>query len=131
MLDDESYREWTKAFNEESYYQGSWDEGSKILFLGPDEETGKEMGMVSRIAENRQYEYISIEHLGVVKDGVEDTEGEEAKKWAPAFENYSFKEIEGGTVVTIDQDMQDEYFDMFNTMWDDALQRHKKLAEEN
>src|SRR5262245_9363061 len=53
MLDDESYREWTKAFNEGGYYQGSWEKGSKILFLGPDPETGKEGGMVSRIADNR------------------------------------------------------------------------------
>jgi hypothetical protein len=84
MLDDRPYREWTKAFNEGSYYKGSWDKGSKILFLGPDPDTGEEGGMVSRIAENKPYEFISIKHLGIVQNGVEDTSSEAARKWAPA-----------------------------------------------
>jgi len=129
MLDDETYRQWTAAFNEGSYYKGSWEKGSKILFIGPDPETGREEGMVSRVAENRPYEYLSIEHLGIYKDGVEDTESEEAKKWAPAYENYTFVEKDGGTEVIIDQDIEDEYVEMFNKMWPDALERLKTIAE--
>lgn len=63
MLNDESYREWTRAFTEGSHYKGSWEEGSKILFLDPNG-----AGMVSRIAKNDLYEFISIEHLGFVDD---------------------------------------------------------------
>jgi hypothetical protein len=74
MLDDQPYREWTKAFNEGSYYKGSWEKGSKILFLGPDPNTGEEGGMVSRIAENKPYEFISIEHLGIVRRNMEKRE---------------------------------------------------------
>lgn len=129
MLDPEPYMEWTKAFNEGSHFEGSWEKGSKILFLGPDPETGKEMGMVSRIADNKPHEFISIEHLGVVKEGVEDTEGEEAKKWAPAYENYTFKEIDGVTEVLVDIDIEDEYVKMFDEMWADALKRLKEIAE--
>jgi hypothetical protein len=83
MLEDATYREWTAPFNEGSYYKGDWTKGSEIIFLGPDPETGKEGGMVSRIAENKKYEFISIEHLGIIKDGVEDTTSEEVKKWTP------------------------------------------------
>ena len=101
MLGDKTYREWTKPFSPGGYFEGSWEEGSKMLFIGPDPETGKEGGMVSRIAENRPYEYISIEHLGIIHEGVEDTTSEEAKKWAPAHENYTFTEIEGGTRVDV------------------------------
>jgi uncharacterized protein YndB with AHSA1/START domain len=129
MLDDATYREWTTAFNPGSYYKGDWSKGSKILFLGPDPKTGKEGGMVSRIAEHKPYEYISIEHLGLVKDGVEDTTSEEAKKWAPAFENYTFKEKEGATEVLVDMDAEEEYADMFSNMWPEALQKLKSLAE--
>lgn len=64
MLDDETYRKWTTAFSPGSYYEGSWDEGSKILFLAPDE-NGKLSGMTSIIAENRPYEFISIKHISV------------------------------------------------------------------
>jgi hypothetical protein len=129
MLDDKPYREWTAAFNPGSYYKGAWSKGSKILFLGPDPETGKEGGMVSRIAENNPYEFISIEHIGIVQNGIEDTESESARKWAPAFENYTFKARGGSTEVLVDMDIEAEYGEMFNKMWPVALQKLKKIAE--
>ena len=129
MLDDKSYREWTTAFNEGSYYKGSWEKGSKILFLGPDPESGEEGGMVSRIAENKPYEYISIEHLGIVHNGVEDTTSEEAKKWAPAFENYTFNEKDGKTEVLVDLDVDEKEAEMFSKMWPEALKKLKGIAE--
>lgn len=85
--------------------------------------------MVSRIAENRQYEFISIEHLGLVSEGVEDIESEEAKKWAPAYENYSFKEKDGKTELTIDIDVEESMVGEFNQMWHDGLERLKEIAE--
>jgi len=129
MLDQDTYREWTKVFNEGGRYEGNWEEGSKILFIGPDPETGKEGGMVSRIKENRKYEFVSIEHLGILKDGVEDTTSEEAKKWAPAFENYTFTEKEGGTEVSVDLDMADEFTDFFNETWPKGLAKLKEISE--
>lgn len=131
MLGEETYKDWTSVFNEGgSIVQGNWEKGSKMLFLGPDPETGIMGGMVSRIAENIPYQFISIEHLGIVNNGVEDTTSEEAKKWAPAFENYTFKEEDGVTEVQVDIDMMDEYVDMFNEMWPKSLERLKVLAEE-
>jgi activator of Hsp90 ATPase-like protein len=129
MLEDKTYREWTAAFNPGSHYKGDWNKGSKILFLGPDPKTGEEGGMVSRIAENKPYEFISIEHLGIVHNGVEDTTSEEAKKWAPAFENYTFREKDGTTEVLVDMDIDEKEAEMFNKMWPDALQKLKELAE--
>ena len=85
--------------------------------------------MVSRIAENKPYEFISIEHLGVVKDGVEDTTSEEAIKWAPAFENYTFKEKDGATEVSVEMDLEEEHAEMFEDMWPKALQKLKEIAE--
>jgi uncharacterized protein YndB with AHSA1/START domain len=129
MLEDTTYRLWTTPFNEGSYYKGDWSKGSKIVFLGPNPETGKEGGMVSRIAENKLYEYISIEHLGIINDGVEDTTSDEVKAWAGAFENYSFKERDGKTEVLVDLDSNEEYAEMFQGMWPKALQKLKELAE--
>lgn len=129
MLDDAPYREWTSAFNPGSYYRGDWSEGSKILFLGPDPQTGSEGGIVSRIAENRPYEFVSIQHLGLVRDGVEDTTSEAARRWAPAYENYSFHEQDGATEVRVDLDVLDDHAAMFEAMWPPALARLKELAE--
>lgn len=50
--------------------------------------------MTSEIAESRKPEFISIKHLGVVLAGKEDTTSEEAKKWAPAYENYTLTRLE-------------------------------------
>jgi hypothetical protein len=129
MLQDATYRLWTTPFSEGSYYKGDWSKGSKIIFLGPNPETGKEGGMVSRIAENKLYEYISIEHLGIINDGVEDTTSEEVKKWTPAFENYTFKEKNGKTDVLVDMDINEEYAEMFKGMWPKALKKLKELTE--
>jgi hypothetical protein len=109
--------------------KGDWSKGSRMLFLGPDPKTGEEGGMVSRIAENRPYEFISIEHLGILANGVEDTTSEEAKKWTPAYENYSFEEHDGVTKLSVDMDSATSYVEMFKKMWPDALQKLKTLAE--
>jgi hypothetical protein len=129
LLDEESYREWTSAFSEGSYYEGSWEKGSTIRFLGPDPETGEIGGMVSRIAENKPYEFISIEHQGIISNGVDDTTSEEAKKWAPAYENYTLTEKDGTTEFVVDIDVADEYADEFERMWATALPRLKEIAE--
>ena len=130
MLDDKTYRVWTEAFTPGSHYVGDWRKGSKILFLGPDPKTGQLGGMVSRIKENRLHEYISIEHLGVVQDGKEDTTSDAVKPWAGAHENYTFKEKDGKTEVLVDMDSSGgEFEEMFKDMWPKALQKLKELAE--
>ncbi len=128
MLSDSTYREWTKPFHEGSYFKGDWSEGSKILFLGPSED-GNEGGMVSRIKENRLHEYISIEHLGFVLNGVEDTTSEEVKKWTPAYENYTFTDVAHGTHLAVDLDTHQDFKGMFEEMWPKALERLKELCE--
>ena len=128
MLEDKTYRIWTEAFTPGSHYIGDWSKGSKILFLGPGQ-NGEMGGMVSRIKENKLHEFLSIEHLGIVQDGKEDTTSEAVKGWAGAHENYTFAENNGVTTVTVEMDSNEEYSEMFNGMWPKALQKLKELAE--
>lgn len=129
LFNKETYEEWTKAFNPTSSFKGDWSEGSKMLFVGTDEKGENEGGMVSRIAKNMPNEHLSIEHLGILVNGVEDTTSEKARSWAPAFENYTLKENDGVTEVIIEQDLNDEYLESFAEMWKKALLRLKELAE--
>jgi L-rhamnose mutarotase len=122
---DESYRKWTSAFMEGSYAVTDWKEGSKVLFLD-----GRGMGMVSRIAVNRPNEYMSIEHLGEVKDGVEDTSSDRVKAWAGAHENYTLKKNNDQTELTIDMDITEEFKEMFAQIWPKALANVKQLSEQ-
>lgn len=130
LLGYNTYKEWTKVFNPTSRYEGDWSEGSKILFLGTDENGGNEGGMVSKIAKNVPNEFISIKHLGIIENGIEDTTSPKAKSWAPAYENYTLTDVNGGTEFTVEQDLDDEYMEMFKEMWEKALQELKRLSEQ-
>ncbi len=129
MLENKTYRIWTEEFSPGSHYIGNWDQGSKILFLGPSND-GKFAGMVSRIKDNKLHEYISIEHLGEVYDGVEDTTSDRVKVWAGALENYTFIDKSGKTKLVVDLDINEEFKEMFEGMWPRALQTLKSLCEE-
>ena len=129
MLSPQTYMEWTTAFHPGSHYRGIWKEGEKMLFVGPDEESGGEAGMVSIIRKFQKPECVSIEHIGIYKNGIEDTESLDARKWSPAFENYSFFDKDNGTLLVIDQDINEEYEEMFVGMWNKALLILKGLCE--
>jgi hypothetical protein len=128
MLGDHTYRKWTEPFMPGSYFVGDWSEGSKILFLAPDGK-GNEAGMVSKIKANRPYEYISIEHLGFIENGKEDTTSDAVKSWAGAHENYTLLENKGLTKVLVELDTAEEHKDMFENSWQEALKKLKALAE--
>lgn len=130
MLTQETYREWTSVFEPTSCYEGSWDKGSKILFLS----STSRSGMVSEIAENIPYTFVSVRHFGEMKDGVEDTTSEAVKKWTPAFENYTFTEKNTGTLLEVDMEMESSpeskaMKEMFEGMWPTALLKLKEICE--
>ncbi len=128
ITDDKKYREWTYVFQPTSYFEGGWNTGDKILFIGIDEK-GEKGGMVSEIAESRKPEYISIRHLGYMQNGVEDTTSDAVKTWAPAFENYTLIKEGGGTKFVLEQDIEDKYEQMFSDLWPKALQKVKEISE--
>lgn len=68
MLEKDTYQEWTVPFHEGSTYDGNWEEGSEMKFIGPSED-GSIGGMYALIAVSRPYEFVSIKHLGEFKDG--------------------------------------------------------------
>jgi hypothetical protein len=123
-----TYEQWTALFNPTSTYDGSWNKGSKILFLGTDEK-GEKGGMVSEIADNIPNRFISIRHYGLVQADVEITEGPEVEKWANGFENYTFEEINGITKVTVDLDTTEDFVDYMNQSYPKALDKLKEICE--
>lgn len=124
LWDDASYRQWTAAFHEGSYAESDWQEGSKILFLG----SGGD-GMVSRIARLVPNEFMSFQHLGEMKGGVEDFSSAEAQGWAGAHENYTLRENGGGTELSVELDVENSFAEYFVGAFPKALARVKELAE--
>lgn len=124
LWDKNSYPKWTKVFCEGSDALTDWEEGSKVLFV-----SGTGEGMVSRIETKKPNDFMRFEHLGVIKDNVEDTESEAVKQWAGAMESYTLKEENGQTQLTVDMDITEEYKDYFVNTWPKALEEVKSLSE--
>jgi hypothetical protein len=123
-----SYEQWTHAFNPTSTFEGSWEKGSKILFVGVDSK-GEKGGMVSRIVDNTPQQFVSIQHYGMLKGGEEITSGPEVESWANSYENYTFNENNGVTTVTVDVDSVDEFTDYMNEKYPAALLKLKVICE--
>ena len=123
-----TYEQWTAMFNPTSSYEGSWNKGSKMLFIGTDGE-GEKGGLVSEIFDINPYHFVSIRHYGLVKANVEITDGPEVEKWANGFENYTFEENNGTTTVTVDLDTTEDFLDYMTQTYPKALDKLKKMCE--
>lgn len=128
LTDKKTYEFWTAAFNPTSTYEGSWDKGSKILFVGLDE-NGKKGGMISEIMEHLPARFVSIRHYGFLMGDTEITTGEQVEQWAGGHENYRFEEKDGMTTVTVEMDVVPDYLDYFNDTYPKALVKLREIAE--
>ena len=124
-----TYEQWTAMFNPTSSYEGAWDNGSKILFIGIDEK-GEKGGMVSRIVENIPNQFVSIQHYGLVKGEQEITEGPDVEKWANGLENYTFEESNEITNLIVEVDVIEDFIGYMNDTYPSALQKLKEICEQ-
>jgi hypothetical protein len=129
LTNKSTYEYWVSVFNPTSTYEGSWEKGNKIYFVGVDE-NGKKGGMVSLIEANQPATFVSIKHYGFLDGEVEITTGELVEKWTGGHENYTFQEQEGKTILTVDLDTVEDYEDFFNTTYPKALEKLKEISEQ-
>jgi uncharacterized protein YndB with AHSA1/START domain len=128
MFRRDTYKSWTSVFNSESRYEGSWIKGSKIVFLGTDP-NGDPGGTVSRVKENLKNRFVSIEHLGIIKNGHEILSGNEVDGWKGTLENYSFKPMVDKTLLSVDIDSNQEFKSYFTDTWPKALNKLKSICK--
>lgn len=129
MLDKKDFEVWTAAFNPTSRYEGSWKKGEKILFLGTDEQ-GNFGGMIGRIEENIPNQFVSIAYYGIVQGDEEITSGPELEGWAGTHENYSFKLVNGKTLLAVDLETNREFVNYFEETYPKALAKLKEICEQ-
>lgn len=128
LKDISTYQSWTKAFNPTSSFEGDWSIGSKILFVGMDE-NGNKGGMVSEVVEHQPAQLVSVRHYGYLQGDQEITTGEEVEKWAGGHETYIFDEKDGKTTLTVEMDSVEEYEQYFQDNYPKALEILKKDCE--
>ncbi|HEX6332870.1 MAG TPA: SRPBCC domain-containing protein [Flavisolibacter sp.] len=125
LWNDDTYRKWTSAFYEGSYAVSSWNEGDKVLFLGPGGD-----GMVATISRKSVPEQMAFTHQAMAKGGVEQPADEETKKWAGAQEIYTLTENGAATLLTVDIDVSEDFEAYFEKTFPIALEKVRTLAEE-
>lgn len=119
LWDDFSFRQWTSAFTEGSFYQGNLEKGSIIKFLD-----GKNNGMYSKIVQLIPNEVITFLHLGEIYEGVEIP-----RDWGEATEKYILKEQENITHLYVDIATSEEFRPFFEEKFPNALSNVKHLSE--
>ncbi|MFG6440116.1 SRPBCC domain-containing protein [Pelomonas margarita] len=124
MFDATAYRDWTRAFCEGSYYEGSWAQGARIAFRDPDGN-----GMEALVDEHRLHERLSLRLVGEISQGRPVADSLLAA--TPAHERYEFSALPGGgTQLTVHlQSWNDGFLAFLQDSWPRALQRLKALAE--
>jgi len=66
---------------------------------------------------------MSIKHLGVVKNGVEDMENDGPVVW-----KYTLSTVNGKTELRVDMDITEEFMEYFEKTWPKALDKLKRTG---
>ena len=126
MLAPDTYREWVAVSWPNSGYEGKWEKGATIRFVG-DSDSG---GTVADIVELRKPEYIKALHVAVATPGGgEDRDSDVAKGWIGTTEEYFFAEKNGKTELTVVINTHPDWVAMFEDGWPAALEKLKEISE--
>ncbi|WBV53555.1 SRPBCC family protein [Chryseobacterium gambrini] len=119
LWDDFSFRQWTSAFTEGSFYQGNLKENEIIKFLDP-----QNHGMFSKIVELIPNQEIKFLHLGEIYNGVEAPQN-----WGETTERYILTEDENTTHLKVEIQTLEQFKSFFEEKFPDALSNVKHLSE--
>lgn len=119
LWDDFSFRQWTSAFTEGSFYQGNLEENGVIKFLDP-----QNNGMFSKIVKLIPNQEIIFLHLGEIYNGVEAPQN-----WEEATERYILTEHENTTSLEVEIQTSEEFKTFFEEKFPNALSNVKHLSE--
>ncbi len=85
--------------------------------------------MVSRIAVLVPNEKMTFEHLGEIKNGVEDVTSPAVQNWAGSQEKYELHDQDGGTRLDVELDGSEAEANYFAKTFPLALAKVKELSE--
>lgn len=114
-----TYRQWTTAFKEGSFYEGVLEENSIVKFLDP-----KNNGMYSRVIKVIPNQEIKFLHLGEIYEGIEV-----AQEWGDATEAYFLEENDEGTLLRTVINTPAEFKSFFEEKFPKAMNIVKHLSE--
>jgi hypothetical protein len=124
MFDPIAYRDWTRAFAETSYFEGSWQAGARLRFLD-----ASGCGMEAVVDQREEHQRLWLRLVGEISQGRPVADSPLAA--APAHERYEFSaRPDGGTHLVVKlQAWNDGFLAFLEDSWPKALQRLKTLSE--
>ncbi|UKB82151.1 SRPBCC domain-containing protein [Chryseobacterium sp. MEBOG06] len=120
----ETYSQWTQYFGTGSIMKSDWKVGGTTYFLNH-----KGEGIVSTIDSLDEPNQIVFKHLGLIKDGTEDTQSKEVMEWSGYSEKYFLIDFDGKTKLHTEIQTEKEWEDHMNTGFTKGLMVVKSLAE--
>jgi hypothetical protein len=121
LWDEKSYRDWASVFFDGSYaVTENWKEGSKVLFLSPDQS-----GIYSIIETHIPNKTMKFKHIGIVTKGKEQPMDDETKIWSGTTETYTLTEGTDCNTLIVEIDVLDEHLDFMKTTLPKALEKVK------
>ena len=125
VLIQEPYNlDWYDEFSPGTRAESDWKPDSRVLF-----KDSKGNGMVAWIESFIPHSLLSLRYEGGINEGVEDYTSEMAKDMKGGHEIYRLSGVNGKTILSIESDMMEEYFDMMSKAWDLALEKIKAISE--
>lgn len=125
LWNPETYPKWTQFFAPDSQMKTDWQIDGKTYFTDKNGD-----GMVSTIESLEKPREVVFKHLGMIKNGIEDTESKEVKEWSGCQEKYFLRSIdENTTELRAITHINGEYEEFMNAGFKQGFEILKNLAE--
>jgi len=123
MLSPEGYAQWTALFNPQgSWFEGSWEGGSHIRFVGPNEH-GVLCGIKATVAQRIDYHSLTLKDL-CYYEGDHDSE-----IWENGYERYTLHPSGSETHILVEAHVPSQVAEYMSSIWPRALARLKVICE--
>ena len=124
LFQDKFNRIWYAEFSPGTYAITDWQEGSKVVFLD-----NSNSGIIGKVFESNPFKTLSLEYTGILVNGVEDYDTEDAHALKGGREIYNLESEDDNIRLTIIGDMAEQYYEAMSRSWENALLKIKELAE--
>ncbi len=122
LWDETAYREWAGVFFEGSFVVAEdWTAGSRVHFLGPDQN-----GIYSFIEKHLPNQIMQFRHIGTVVDGVEQPVDDETAKWSGTRETYTLLKGKTANTLMVEIDVMNEHLEFMTEKFPEALRKIKE-----
>ncbi len=125
LWNPKTFSEWRGFFNPNASFQSDWKVGGQTRFLD-----SANSGLVSTISNLEESRFVTFNHLGILVNGVPETNTRLIKEWSGAPERYLLIPLEDDKIrlqveVRDFRGMRDKMDDAYPK----ALELVKKMAE--